>query len=175
LNEQAPFLVTLDEQGGLTIALLREEDAAPVRQLVEECAAAKAESGRLATALANERAARAGLVVEPLVRSGRIGTSERAAKIAELANAGESFETVAASFAKGAPVVKTVAKTAALGRQNVELQSDVRARQARFEALMTSREEEFPNEDYQARFEAVSASGEGRQLFSQMKRAGADE
>ena len=57
----------------------------------------------------------------------------------------------------------------------MELQSDVRARQARFEALMTGREQDFPNEDYNARFEAVSASAEGRQLFAQMKRAGAEE
>ena len=50
-----------------------------------------AESARLTAELANERAARASLVVEPLVRSGRIRADERDAKVAELAKAGDGL------------------------------------------------------------------------------------
>jgi len=119
---------------------------------------------------ASERQARATLIVEQAIKSGKILTAAKEAKIQELANAGAEFDTKATEFANGKAIVKTEAKSKDLAGKHTVIEADARTRTAKFEELMSKREQEFPNEDYQTRFEAVANSAEGTQLFAAMQR-----
>lgn len=50
-----------------------------------------------------------------------------------------------------------------------------KARQAKFQSLMSKRQQNLPNECYEDRFIAVADSEEGKQLFAQMHRPETDE
>ena len=129
----------------------------------------------LTSQLANERTGRATLIVEGLVKSGKILTVDREARITDLANAGDDFDTRVAEFANGKVLVKTAARSGELAGKHGVLTSDVRNRQQKFEDLMGKRAQEFPNESYEDRFNAVAGSGEGAALFAQMQRPGTAE
>lgn len=158
-------LLVDDESAGL---------ANEVAAVLADLATAQAETERLTLALANERKARATELVSGLVKAGKLKTADRDAKITELAGAGEGYEALANALGAAAPVVKTTSKTEGLGRQNVELQADVRQRGVRFDELMRKREQAFANESSMERFDAVAASEAGKQLFTQMQRPGAE-
>lgn len=123
-------------------------------------------------ALAAERKARAALAVEPLVKAGKVILADKDKRIEELCNAAD-FDAAAALLTNVAPVVKTVATSAGLAGKNTVIVADTRERTAKFEALMTQREQELPNEAYQDRFEHVANSAEGTALFASMQRANA--
>ena len=126
------------------------------------------------TMLANERHTSATFVVDGLIKSGHILTSDREAKIEALVNA-EDFTATANEFANVAPVIKTKPLTTGLGTKNPSFVEGSRERTAAFEGLMAKREQAFPNESYGDRFAAVAKSPEGEQLIAQMKRPGDEE
>jgi len=127
------------------------------------------------TNLANERKARATLIVEPLVKAGKVVLADKDKRIEELCNAGDEFDAKVAQLANSKPVVKTQAVSAGLGGKNTVLVAHVRERTQKFEALMQKREQELPNEAYQDRYEAVANSAEGVALFASMQRANAPQ
>ncbi|GEM_PF-3890834 len=185
-NEKPPLFAVSEADGKLVVELVNEKDGVEIGAVVErfntdlaniatERDTFKTEAEKKGEAFANERKARATLIVEQLVKSGKIITADRDAKIEELCNAGEAFETKAAELANVRQAVKTTATTTDLAGKNAVLTNDARERTAKFEELMNARAQEFPNEAYEDRFEAVANSAEGQQLFAQMKRAGARE
>jgi hypothetical protein len=122
----------------------------------------------LETHLANERKAHATLLVDGLVRAGKVVTKDREAAITQLVNAGDKFGEVATQLGNGATVVKTVPKSKDLANQHASATRSETERRAKFQQLMDERQKQFPNEAYDARFAAVADSAEGRQLFAQM-------
>ena len=152
------------------LASANDAKAAAETALANETAAKSA----LEEKLANERRTAATFAVDQLVKSGRILTADREAKIEALANA-EDFTATATEFANVAPVIKTKPLTTGLGTKNPSFVEGSRERTAAFEALMAKREQEFPNESYGDRFSAVAKSPEGEQLIAQMKRPGDEE
>lgn len=48
--------------------------------------------------------------------------------------------------------------------------AEERSRGARFQSLMSNRQQEFPNESYEDRFSSITHSKEGQRLFAQMHR-----
>ena len=179
-----------DEEVTMEQILEALEKAQPVANEADVAALASANDAKAAaeTALANETAAKSALeeklanerrtaatfAVDQLVKSGRILTADREAKIEALANA-EDFTATATEFANVAPVIKTKPLTTGLGTKNPSFVEGSRERTAAFEALMAKREQEFPNESYGDRFSAVAKSPEGEQLIAQMKRPGDEE
>lgn len=174
--------VQLANDGGVALADLAANvngylTAALAATAAVETSLANEKTGRIQaeTAFANERKARATLVVGAAVKAGSVILAEKEARIEELCNAGDAFDAKAAALANSTPVIKTAAKTGGLAGKHAVIENDVRTRQQKFESLMAKREQELPNELYQDRFEAVANSDEGKVLFTQMVRAGADE
>ena len=120
--------------------------------------------------LANSRKVAAEFAVGQLIKSGHIKTSDKDAKITEL-SAAEDFAAAATAIANSKPVVKVAPRTINLGERRVSLKEES-SRSARFQELIAAREQQYPNEDYAARFEAVGKSDEGQQLLTQMKKPG---
>lgn len=120
-----------------------------------------------------ERKARAVLVVETLVGTGKIKIADRDTKVEELCNAAD-FDAKAKEFANVAPVVKTKAKTTELAGKHAVMNGSQEEAGKKFDALMSSRAAEFPNETYQDRFAAVCSSEKGEQLIGMMKRSSAN-
>lgn len=193
-NAQTPFVIEID--GAKTEILFANADPAEAEALAgkftsfvqtaaetatakttaeTELANEKAAHTTLQTAFANERKARATLLVEAAVKAGRVILADKAARIEGLCNAGEAFDTQATQLANAKPVVKTSPVTVGLARGHSEITEGVRARSAKFEGLMSKREQDFPNESYEARYEAVAASPDGAALFAQMQRPGGEE
>jgi hypothetical protein len=121
------------------------------------------------TNFANERKARAGLVVDLLVKDGKIIKNERDSKVEELANA-QDFDATSKQWSQIKPVVKTRATTTDLAGKHAVFNADARSRQAKFQQLINARKALFPKESYQDAFDAVADSEEGQQLFAQMQR-----
>jgi hypothetical protein len=121
------------------------------------------------TARKAERKARATIVIDQLVKAGKIVTKDRDARIEDLCNA-EDFDAKAKEFANAGVTVKTSAASGKLAGKHAELTNDVATRQQKFNALMNERAQQFPNESYDDRFNAVSRSEVGQQLFTQMQR-----
>jgi len=144
------------------------EKARPVEQTNERSVA------ELEEKLAQERRARATEAVESLVRTGKILSRERGARIEQLCNAGAEFEAQAAALANGRAAIKTEARSRDLAGRHAMAVEGERERTARFQELMDGRQRDFPNEGYEERFRAVAASHEGAQLFAQMQRSGAE-
>jgi hypothetical protein len=165
-NEKKKVDLQIGDQK-LSIVLANEEDNGDALQTAINKVTEDAKNA--ATELANARKAHATLVVSQLVKEGKIVKADQDAKIEELANA-KDFDATATEWGKLKPVVKTQASTRDLAGKNVVLHADAQTRQAKFQRLLEKREKEFPNESYQARFDAVADSEEGQQLFAQMQR-----
>lgn len=164
-NEKKVDLQIGDQK--LSIVLANEEENGDALQNAINKVTENANT--LATELANVRKAHAGTVVDQLVREGKIVKADRDAKVEELANS-KDFEATATEWGKLKPVIKTQATTRDLAGKHAVLNADAQTRQSKFQRLMEKREKEFPNESYQARFDAVADSDEGQQLFAQMQR-----
>jgi len=147
------------------------EKARPVDK-ANEAAAGRAE---LEQQLINERRARAAVVIDGLVKTGRVVTRDRAACIEQLCNAGDKFDETAALLGNVRAVVKTEARSKDLAGRHAKVVEGERERTARFHQLMDARQKDFPNESYDERFRTVAASDEGAHLFAQMSRAGSDD
>ena len=102
------------------------------------------------------------------VAQGRVIIAQRAATVQRIMDAGEDFANVLTEIEKLPVIVKTTAKTANLGGQNTEMLANVQERQAKWDGLMKTREQEFANESYDQRFAAVSDSSEGKAILAQM-------
>jgi hypothetical protein len=125
--------------------------------------------------LANERRSRATLLVDALVKSGKVITKDRPACIEQLCNAGDKFDETAADLGNAHPAVKTEPRTRGLAGQHAKVVEGERERTARFQQLMDTRQRDFPNETYEDRFRTVANSNEGAQLFAQMTRPGTED
>jgi hypothetical protein len=166
------------------IAGFKEDDDVTMEQVLDalekgrstdkanEAGAARAE---LEQQLANERRARATVVVDGLVKAGKVITRDRTACIEQLCNAGNQFESTAAQLGNARTLVKTEPRSKGLAGQHAKVVEGERERTATFQQLMDARQRDFPNETYEDRFRAVANSNEGSQLFAQMSRAGQDE
>lgn len=174
-NEKPPLFVVTAEGGVVTIDLVNEGDGIDLPALAErvnsDLATLRTGKEEIETQLANHRSAAAGVVVDGLVKSGHIPLVNREAKVTELANAAD-FAAAAIALATVTPVIKTKSKTGDLGHRNPVMIANTRERTAKFEDLMAKRAQEFPNEDYPARYNAVGNSPEGQQLLAQMQRPG---
>jgi hypothetical protein len=135
----------------------------------------EAECARLARKVEQERRARATMVVDGLVKAGRVITRDRTGCIEQLCNAGEQFEQMAADLANVRPAVKTEARSRDLAWRHAKVVEGERERTARMQELLDQRQKEFPNETYEERFRAIANSNEGVQLFAQMRRTGTEE
>lgn len=162
----------LDERRSLKNANRKIANQASLE--ASETALANEKTGRTAaeTAFANERRERATLLADAAIKAGRKPIGEREAIVEALCNAGDKFDEQAALLANAAVTIKTTAKSGGLAGQHAKLETELRTRSAKFQALMESRAEEFPNEGYEQRFEFVANSAEGAPLIAQMQRAG---
>jgi hypothetical protein len=133
------------------------------------------ERTRLERRVRDERRARATVVIDSLVKTGRIIMKDRAGCIEQLCNAGDQFEERAAELANVRPAIKTEARSSNLAGQHAKVVEGERERAARFQELMDQRQKDFPNETYEDRFRAIANSNEGVQLFAQMRRTGAED
>jgi hypothetical protein len=162
--------VTLEE----VIAAL--EKAMPVSKANEAANAGLEQQLVNIRALAEaERRGRATLLVDSLVKTGRVVSKDRAACVEQLCNAGDNFDRKAAELGNARAVIKTEPKSRDLAGRHAKVIEGERERTARLQELLDARQKEFPNESYEERFRAVAGSGEGTQLFAQMRRAGAEE
>ena len=171
---QAEDDVTMEQ---VIAALEKAREGAMANQAsleASETALANEKTGRTAaeTAFANERHERATLLADAAIKAGRKPIGEREAIVEALCNAGDKFDEQAALLANAAVTIKTTAKSGGLAGQHAKLETELRTRSAKFQALMESRAEEFPNEGYEQRFEFVANSAEGAPLIAQMQRAG---
>ena len=169
------------------IAAFKEDDDVTMEQVLEaleKCRAvdkaneanqAEGAGSELAQQLANERRARATLVIDGLVQAGKVLTKDRAASIEQLCNAGDNFAQTATQLTNGRAAVKTEPRTKGLAGQHAKAVEGERGRTARFQQLMDCRQKDFPNETYEERFRTVANSNEGAQLFAQMNRAGQED
>jgi len=147
----------------------REANVSTAHQKLEEAHKGLREQlANAETQFANERKIHSEALAERAVREGRITMAQKPAKIEELVGAGENFANVATALSTAPVVVKTTALTANLGGQNTEMLANVQDRQARWDALMKKREQEFANEGYDARYAAVAESSEGKAILAQM-------
>ena len=121
-------------------------------------------------ALQEGRKLAAKIAVKGLIRSGHIKSADEAAQIEAFANSAD-LEAEIEKFANAKPVVKTQSETQGLGNKNPVMMENSRERTAAFEELLAAREESFPNESYQARWNAVASSEAGSNLLAQMKPA----
>ena len=172
-NEKpAAFMVKLGADGAAEVALVNEADVPHITALITAQTELETQLANEKTGRTAERKARATLAVEPLVKCGKVILADKDKRIEELCNA-EDFDAKAAELANVKASVKTVATSAGLAGKNTVIVADTRERTAKFEALMTQREQELPNEAYQDRFEHVANSAEGTALFASMQRANA--
>ncbi len=165
---------------GLKLAL---EEKMKKANLVDKVKAAGAEAKKasdkhwkarqdLEQHLANERKERATLLVDGLVRAGKVVTHGRDAAITQLCNAGDKFDETATLLGNARQTVKTTPKSTGLANEHGKVVEGERERTAQFQRLMDKRLKEFPNESYDDRFAAVAGSNEGAQLFAQMRKTG---
>lgn len=110
----------------------------------------------------------ANIVADQAVAAGRVTIANRGTIVKKVEAAGEDFANVITEINAMPVVVKTTARTALLGGQNTELLANVQERQAKWDSLMKSREQEFANESYDARYGAVAQSAEGKAILAQM-------
>ena len=97
---------------------------------------------------------------------------DRDARIEQLCNAGtDQFEAKLAEFANGTVVIKTAAKSVDLAKSGAKLAQGEQHRRIRMEELMRQREQQFPNETYQERWNKVVTSDEGQGILDQMNAA----
>jgi hypothetical protein len=164
------------------LAGFKEDDEVTMEEVIAALEKARAvnqpneaECARLARKLEQERRARATIVVDGLVKAGRVITKDRVGCIEQLCNAGEQFEQAAADLANVRPAIKTEARTRNLAWQHAKVVEGERERTARMQELLDQRQKEFPNETYEERFRAIANSNEGVQLFAQMRRTGAED
>jgi len=163
------------------LAGFKEDDEVTMDQVIEALEKArpvdKANEARpdLEQQLAEERRARATVVIDCLVKAGKVITKDRSACIEQLCNAGDKFDETAAHLGNAGATVKTEPRTRGLAGQHAKVVEGERERTARFQQLMDARQQDFPNETYEDRFRTVANSNEGAQLFAQMSRAGAED
>lgn len=185
-NEKPPLFAISDADGKLVVMLVNEGEGLNAEEFAARFVADLANSAELlrcaslardkyAEDFSNERKARATEFVNALVKAGKIKTADSAATIDLLCNAADAYETKAAELANVAPVVKTSPVSVRLGKEHAAMQTDAAARRAKLDEMLAKRAQEFPNEGYDERFNAVGNSPEGVALFAQMKRAGAEE
>lgn len=111
-----------------------------------------------------ERLARAALLVDGAVSSGRVPAAERAAKVTSLANAAD-FEAEAAAIVNLKPTLKTKSSLTELSASGREQQS----RQTSLLSLVNARMTET-GETYDTAFTAVQNSDAGKAIVSGMKK-----
>jgi hypothetical protein len=164
------------------LAGFKEDDEVTMEEVIAALEKARAinqpneaECARLKRKVEEERRARARMVVDGLVKAGRVIMKDRAGCIEQLCNAGDDFETRAAELANVRPAIKTEARSRNLAWQHAKVVEGERERTARMQELLDQRQKEFPNESYEERFRAIANSNEGVQLFAQMRRTGAEE
>src|SRR5260370_2161669 len=146
--------------------VLANEESGDLQSVITKLADDKTKA---AQDFANERKARAGMVIDSCVKAGKILTADRDAKVTELANSAD-FDTAAKTFETLKPVVKTEATTRGLAGKHAVFTHDAQSRQTKFQQLVNERRQKFPNESYEDSFNAVADSDEGKSIFVQMQR-----
>jgi len=169
-NQQPVELVIGDDKFSITFA---NEESAKLPERITKLGADKTKAEQ---DLANEKKARAEerkraatIVVDGLVKEGKVVTADRETKITELCNA-EDFDAKAKELANVKPVVKTAARSTGLAGKHVQLSADMQDRSSKFQQLVNERAQKFPNESYDDRWNAVASTTEGKELLAQMKR-----
>jgi hypothetical protein len=176
--EETPAGPTVPPRLKLLAGFKADEDVT-MDQVIEALEKARpvdnANAADLARQWAEERRARATMVIDGLVKTGKVMIKDRAAGIEQLCNAGDRFDAAAAQLANARAIVKTEPKSKGLSGQHAQVVEGERERTARFQQLMDARQREFPNETYEDCFRTVANSNEGSQLFAQMSRAGQED
>lgn len=178
-EDLAAFNKWLAEILGLPEGATRDEMKAKLQQHANDSAVvqqAKKRQGELESAEKKHYEAQtklrqhlANAVADNAYRRGQVTEANKGAVSKRIIDASEEeLANILVEVEKMPQAVKTAAKTSGLGGQNVELMANVQDRQGAWERLMKDREQQFPNESYDARWNAVAATAEGKQLMAQM-------
>jgi hypothetical protein len=144
-----------------------------VREARKAAAKAQAAHGdaynKLEQQMSNSKAIAAKSIVHVLIKLDRVNIKAAPSAVTQFVNADpEKWEEMANSFARPGSV------TGNLSRANYLPVEGERERQQRLQQLLDARHKAAPAETYDERFRFVANSTEGKPLFDQMKRAGAD-
>lgn len=172
-----PFLETALDKIKSTAATATQEKAdaeaklatanASIATLTSQLTAANTKATTAEANARTEREARAGLVVDAAVATGRVAAAERAVRIATLANAAD-FATEAAAIGSLKPTLKTQSALGSLSQEGHAQQE----RQAKLLSLVNAHMTNT-GDDYDKAFTSVASTEAGKALLAGMKKPGA--